>query len=395
VAATASGRSSTSRLRILVVSSCPETWGGSEELWWAGTQRLLDRGHRVEVRRLVVDSTHRRVVALRARACSVGTLTTRADGLASAASALGPRRVHLDERRQAALVAAAVMIRRRPDLVIVSQGQNYDGLLFAHVCRRLRLSYLLISQKASEVYWPPDEARARHRRAYLDATASIFVSEHNRRVTEEQLGGPIPAARVMRNPVLIGHDGPLPWPPGQRVRIACLARLCVAEKGQDTLLRVLAREPWRSRDIELGLYGTGFNREGLEALARSLCLDNVTFHGSTDDVLAVWRDHHMLALASRTEGLPLVLVEAMMCGRVVVATNVGGTAEVVEDGVTGFVACGAEADAFEAALERAWQRGPEWEAIGGRAAASIRDLFPGGPDAAGNELATLVEAVGR
>ena len=47
--------------------------------------------------------------------------------------------------------------------------------------------------------------------------------------------------------------------------------------------------------------------------------------------------NHVHAMPSRIEGLPLVLIEAMLCGRPVVATDVAG-AEVIEDEVTGFLA---------------------------------------------------------
>ncbi len=390
-----SARSSRGRLRLLVISSCPEIWGGSEELWWAGVAELLGRGHRVDVLRLVVDPLHARIVELASLGGRVSALSVRGERLCLVISGFAPRSWRIDERRRVALAAAVEIGRRRPDVVVISQGQSYDGLLFAYVCRRMGVRYMLISQKASETYWPHDEARERMRRAHEGARVSLFVSEHNRRVTEDQLG-PLGNARVVRNPVLLGHDGPYPWPETDRPRMACVARLHVREKGQDLLLRVLAGARWQERRYELTFFGSGHDEIGLRALTARLGLaDRVHFAGCTDDVQAVWRSHSLLVLPSRTEGMPLALVEAMMCGRPAVVTDVGGNAEVIEDGATGFVAAGAELGALDQALERAWQRRDDWAEMGRRAASHIRLLVPGGPRDAGVRLADLAEAAAR
>jgi glycosyltransferase involved in cell wall biosynthesis len=379
------------RLRILIISSCPEVWGGSEELWWSGAMTLLERGHRVDVVRPVVVQSHPRIVALASRGGRTTALSTGGERPLLALSALTPRRWRINERRQAGLAAAFEIARRRPHLVVVSQGQNYDGLLFAQMAQRLRVPYVVISQKASERYWPPDTGRDRLHRAHAGARASLFVSEHNRRVTEDQIG-PIDCAQVVRNPVLFGHEGPLAWPSVEPLRLACVARLHAPEKGQDALLRVLAQQRWRERKFQLTFYGSGYNAIGLQDLASRLELDQVHFAGSTDDVPAVWESHSALVLPSRMEGLPLALVEAMMCGRPGIVTPVGGNAEIVEDGVTGFVSAGSEVEALGDALERAWTHREQWEAMGIRAASEIRRLVPDGPHDAGIRLADLVEA---
>jgi len=136
----------------------------------------------------------------------------------------------------------------------------------------------------------------------------------------------------------------------------------------------LARPTWRERALEVSVYGTGLNREGLEGMVRRLKLDAVTFHGHVQDREEVWRDHHGLILTSRAEGSPLVVHEAMACGRVPIVTDAGGTGALVEDGVTGFVADGASVNAVDRALERAWARLSDWQAIGGRAGERLAEL---------------------
>lgn len=363
-----------------MVSSCPELWGGSEELWWAASVRLLDAGHRIDVLKLVVGD-HPRLAELTARGCLVHDaqrLSSRRTW--TAAGALPAGRYRLNAHRRLALTAVGPLLRRRPNLAVISQGQNFDGLLFAHVCRALRVPYVVVAQKASELYWPPDEARARHRVAYEGARACAFVAEHNRRVTEDQIGTELPRAIVVRNPVRVGADGPLPWPAADdMLRLACVGRLCAPEKGQDVLLRALGRDRWRERAVTVDLYGEGSNEAGLRSLAGRLGLGHqVRFCGHVGDVARIWREHHALVLPSHTEGMPLSLVEAMMCGRPGLVTDVGGNAEIVDDGRTGFLSA-TGTRALGEALERLWVARSRLREMGAAAALAIRRLVPADP----------------
>jgi glycosyltransferase involved in cell wall biosynthesis len=273
------------------------------------------------------------------------------------------------------LSLATHLMARRPDLVVVAQSENCDGLHFGNLCRKLRIPYALISQKAADHFWPLDESRRYRHDAFVGAAWCFFVSEHNRRLTEDQIGAVLANAEVVRNPYLVPAEGPLPWPgrEDERLRLACVARLHLLDKGQDILLRVLAREKWKGRSLHVSFFGRGVNSEGLADLAAKLGVRNVSFEGQTDDVPGIWKNHHALVLPSRAEGLPLSLVEAMMCGRPAVVTNVGGNAEVVDDRVTGFLAAPDEAS-LDAALEEAWARRRELSEMGRLASVRIREL---------------------
>ena len=73
------------------------------------------------------------------------------------------------------------------------------------------------------------------------------------------------------------------------------------------------------------------------------------------------------------------MVEAMLCGRPVVATNVAGHSELIEDGVVGFLADAPTVASVAKALERLWERRSEAEQMGKAAAARIRQLVPPDP----------------
>jgi glycosyltransferase involved in cell wall biosynthesis len=145
------------------------------------------------------------------------------------------------------------------------------------------------------------------------------------------------------------------------------------------LLEVLARQRWRDRPLHVDIYGGGLHRQSIAEMAARLGLDNVTVHGFAADVESVLREHHGIVLASRTEGMPLVVHEAMACGRVPIVTDAGGTAELVEDGVNGFVASDPGPNALDDALERAWQSRAEWPQIAGRAAERLASLVAARP----------------
>ena len=356
-------------------------WGGSEELWSATAAVLASDGHSVTVFKSGIDDSEPRIRRLRELRCPIRDL---------ARFPFMPRRLFTLVRALSAGAAyghevvrllIGLALSRRPDLVVVSQGGNHDGYFFAEVCRRLRLRYVIVSHKASELYWPADWQQKTIAAVYRAARACFFVSEHNRRLTEEQLGFALPHAEVVRNPFLVPWEPRTDWPDDQRgLRLACVGRLHPKEKGQDLLLRVLARPRWRERALSVTFYGDGLQRESLERMARNLGLTNVTFAGFVRDVPAIWREHHALILPSRCEGLPITLVEAMLSARAPIVTDAGGNAEVIDDGATGYLAAAPTEDALDGAMERAWNERERWREIGAAAAARIRTLVPREPE---------------
>jgi glycosyltransferase involved in cell wall biosynthesis len=110
------------------------------------------------------------------------------------------------------------------------------------------------------------------------------------------------------------------------------------EKGHPTLL-----EAWRLvidevPDARLLVVGEGSRLEALQAQARELGIDHrVVFTGRRDDVPAVTAALDVAVLPSYREAQGLTILEAMALSRPVVASNVGGIPEMVEDGQTGLL----------------------------------------------------------
>jgi glycosyltransferase involved in cell wall biosynthesis len=364
-------------------------WGGSEELWFAAVEVLRERGFEVDVVKPRVDLEHPRLRRLVDIGCRVLELPTMDPARRhNFANTVLPGRLQLDLIRRQQATVGRVLLARRPAMTIVSQGGNFDGIFLTQVCRKLRQPYVLVSQRASDLEWPLDGLRPLVSASYREACAAVFVSEHNRQVSEEQIGAPLSNAVVLRNPVLAGKAAKLAWPPSSEIaRLACVGRLDASDKGQDLLLRLLAGARWTTRRLEVTFAGTGPQSEGLRRLASMLGISSARFVGQLADVEGLWREHELLVLPSRAEGLPLALVEAMMCGRPAVVTDVGGNAEVMIDDLTGWVAAAPTVAALDDAMERAWAARARWPDFGAAASQHIRAVFP---DDGASRLAALV-----
>ena len=371
-------RNDPSDQRLIFVSSNP-VWGGSEELWSLTAIRMAECGANVLALKPMFEDSDSRIMALRAAGCRVDDL-----GGSHMAPRKARRLLQSVWRVAKPLMLArlrAALRRHRPDLVVISQGINYDAWFIATVCREAGVPYVMISQKASDLYWPADHCRLEFIAAHEQAAASFFVSEHNRRLTEEQIGRALPNGQVVRNPFKAAFDAPPPaWPDHTGdYRLLCLGRLDAREKGQDLLLRVLAKPHWRERPLSVHSYGEGHNGEGLQAMATHLGLTNIHFKGQIETPEMLWQDFHALILPSRCEGLPLSIIEAMLHARPTITTEVGGNAEMIEDGVSGFVAGAATVSDLDATMERAWVRRKDWQAIGQTAYEQARAILPSDP----------------
>lgn len=119
--------------------------------------------------------------------------------------------------------------------------------------------------------------------------------------------------------------------------IGIVARLS-PEKDHVTLIEACSILRSKGLLFRLAIIGDGPRKTELVALVKQLdLLEEIHFLGTRHDVASLMADLDLFVLSSTTEGVSLTLLEAMSCGIPIVATNVGGTPEVVVDGTTGYL----------------------------------------------------------
>lgn len=271
-----------------------------------------------------------------------------------------------------------------------------DGVAALDLARRFGVP-LVVTARGTDLNLIPRHPPARRRleRLAREADALVAVSRALAAVWRE-LGALAQRVHVVPN----GVDLDLFRPLEREAARAALGLgpgpllLSVGElserKGMDVAVRTLARLPgWR-----LVLVGGGPLRERLAHLARELGVaERLVFVGARPQAeLPLWYAAcDVFLLASRREGLPNVVLEALACGRPVVAARVWGVPEAVREPVAGRLVDGHDPAAFAAAVREvaADPPGPEavratvversWEVTVRRLADLFRELAGGRP----------------
>jgi glycosyltransferase involved in cell wall biosynthesis len=124
--------------------------------------------------------------------------------------------------------------------------------------------------------------------------------------------------------------------PGSRHKLVLMTAARFAPQ-KDHLLLLEALQTVEG-DWRLLLVGDGPTRPQVEQAVKRMGLtDRIEFLGLRDDIGQLMANADVFVLPSKWEGLPLSILEAMRAGLPVIATNTGGVAEAVTDGVTGYL----------------------------------------------------------
>lgn len=350
-------------------------WGGSEELWNRTANILLNRQFSVCVNFRQWPKQIAPLERLRERGAAIhfrefpnqkmhhwwrGKYEVPADPLTDA-------RTWLREHR--------------PDYVLITIGYHPDRLPVAQACQELAIPYSINVQCASDHAFINENAMDQFQSWYGKADQVMVVSQENLEKLEVNLGLRLQNAVQIDNPSKIQVDSELPWPESNKLKLACVGRIHFQSKGQDLIVRALSQPEWLQRDWCVSFYGSNQgNLRQLEALiANSPTPDRFRIEGYSE-VSEIWSQNQALVLTSRYEGAALVVVEAMRAGRAVIATDTGRNRELVDHGVTGFIAPAATVELVGDALRAAYNVKDQLQAMGSLAKRHISERYPESPE---------------
>jgi glycosyltransferase involved in cell wall biosynthesis len=165
------------------------------------------------------------------------------------------------------------------------------------------------------------------------------------------------------------------WLPRQAPIVGNVAAL-VPHKGQrhliESALRVLPQVP----DARFVIAGEGELRPALERQIKEHHLEkHVLLAGFRPDVLSLHKAFDLFVMSSVTEGLGTSLLDAMACGKPVVATTAGGIPEIVVDGETGFLVAPRDHEAMADAIVRLLKDEALRKQMGEAGRSRVRVLF--------------------
>ena len=339
-------------------------WGGADALWTRAAEGALDRGDRVLLALFPKTLAHPRISALRARGATVFERPAHVPQgmLSRVVNRLG-RRPPPSDPLPAALQEFA------PDLVVISCGGTYDLVAEPALCAWLARGapYRVLANLQHEHPELPEDQRLRARDILSSARQAWFLSRRNLETTRRHLAHPLPNADTVQIPLRWTSADRSPWPASPPWRMATVSRLS-PEKGLPLLLHAVATVLGAEADWRLTLYGQGPQESRLRELVAYLGLsDRVTFAGFAESLREIWANNHLMVSPAHEEGVPMTIPEAMLCGRPVLATAIGGAEEWIRPD-NGFICPAPSRGPLEDTLARAWDARPSWAAMGERAA---------------------------
>lgn len=365
-------------MKIAVISMIHEPWGGSEEIWAAMAQEALSKKHQIIHSSLSPDPLHPKLESLLAK----GMIQKKRRGLVTP----GTKRI---KRILYKILFYGInkfisnpynfIFKSQPD-VVVYNGTCYSIASEEFLIKKIDVNksrfFIIAHYNIDNQRMISDYECEKIKQSYRKAETVFFVSERNLATARRQLFDPILNAKVIRNPVNLSSIEIIPYPKNTVTQFAMVGNLLVNHKGQDLILEVLNQQKWKDRDWHLNIYGSGTDKVYLEELSIMYGLKNrITFHGRVSDIRKVWGNNHLLLMPSFMEGMPLAVVEAMICGRPALVTDVGGHTEWITDGKQGFVSNAVSVASLEKTMENCWLQKDHWEQMGKAAHEKALQLY--------------------
>lgn len=150
-------------------------------------------------------------------------------------------------------------------------------------------------------------------------------------------------------------------------------------KGQKYLIQAFRLVKDSVPNSELLIIGRGELEQELRTETETIGLkDSVRFLGFREDVGDLLKASDIFVLSSLSEGLPIALIEAMGCGLPVVATDVGGVKEVIQDGIDGFIVPAQDSVSLAGRIKLIIEGGASMNMMRENASKKVRTVFSKG-----------------
>ena len=345
-------------------------WGGSEALWVSLAQYALHKGDKVFISVYKWPEVHPKIKELEESGASI-FYRKRHDPEPNLSHRI---RRFINKRRPSLDEDYASIIQFKPNHIFISQGDNFDLPLhhasFYRLIKENKIPYSIVCHNHEPYHFLPEiNFQLKAKEIFTNAKAIFFVSHTQQKITERIILTQLTNGYFTWNPLNFNKIpiNILQISPLEKINMAIVASL-ITGKGHDVLFQILSSTEWRNRNWNLNCYGDGPGKDYLIKLSEFLNLsEKIIFHGHVDQIRDIWQRNQILLIPSSREGLPISLIEAMACGRPVVATDVGGISEIVKDGETGYLADAPSVKSFDKALEHAWEDRESWGKIGERA----------------------------
>ena len=209
-----------------------------------------------------------------------------------------------------------------------------------------------------------------------NAEKVFFVSQRLVRQSESQLNINLTNASIIKNPIELASTSPIP----KTKEIAFIGTLDIAVKGIGVLIESLSNTIWDDRGVILNIYGEGKDEKEIRNLINTFRVENrVKMHGWVGNIDEVWDKNSTLISTSFNEGMPMVIQEALIRGRLVVATDVGGTTEIIKNGISGYIAKYPTVKAVNEALDRWWDDRENWSQVAKEGTKSVNEFLKSTP----------------
>jgi glycosyltransferase involved in cell wall biosynthesis len=328
------------------------TYGGAESQVYELARRLAERHHVVVY-------------------CLSSATTPYGDRLIDAGIRVRmmPSRGRFDLTR---VVSLANWLRR--DRIDIAHAFLFIASAYAYLATRLARRVRLVASARNCKLEPHPLRRTVMRRAFRLSDAVVCNSQEAADFAVEHYAARRGNVRVVYNGVDAerftgsreAHNG---------IRIGTIGRVEV-QKNLAMFLRAAAAVSSTRPDAKFVVAGDGSLRAEMTRVSNELGLaDKVEFLGPVRDVPALLASLDQFWLTSDWEGTPNVVLEAMAAGLPVIATAVGGTPEVIDDGKTGVLIAATDVGALVAASRRLLENPDDARALGERARATVVERF--------------------